>query len=46
MWATVGSTSLDNRSFALNDALKLVVYDPGVARRLEEVFEKDLEYRR
>jgi cardiolipin synthase len=43
VWSTVGSTNLDNRSFALNDELNLVVYDPGVARRLERVFADDLE---
>jgi cardiolipin synthase len=42
MWATVGSTNLDRRSFALNEELNLVIYDPTVARRLEQVFEKDL----
>ena len=42
MWATVGSTNLDRRSFALNEELNLVIYDAGVARRLEQVFEKDL----
>ncbi|HZP37247.1 MAG TPA: phospholipase D-like domain-containing protein [Methylomirabilota bacterium] len=41
-WSTVGSTNLDRRSFALNEELNLVIYDPGVARRLEQVFEKDL----
>jgi cardiolipin synthase len=41
-WATIGSTNLDNRSFALNDELNLVLYDAGVARRLERVFETDL----
>ncbi len=38
VWATVGSTNLDRRSFALNDELNLVVYDRAVARRLEQVF--------
>ena len=38
IWATVGSTNLDRRSFALNEELNLVVYDRGVARRLERVF--------
>jgi cardiolipin synthase len=42
MWATVGSTNLDRRSFALNEELNLVIYDTTVARRLEQVFEKDL----
>ena len=42
MWSTVGSTNLDRRSFALNEELNLVIYDAAVARRLEQVFEKDL----
>lgn len=42
MWSTVGSTNLDRRSFALNEELNLVIYDGGVAKRLEQVFEKDL----
>jgi cardiolipin synthase A/B len=41
-WSTVGSTNLDRRSFALNEELNLVVYNPAIARRLEQVFEKDL----
>jgi cardiolipin synthase len=41
-WATVGSANLDNRSFALNDELNVVVYDRGVAERLQAVFERDL----
>ncbi len=46
MWATVGSTNLDRRSFALNEELNLVIYDATVARRLEQVFEKDLAHSR
>jgi cardiolipin synthase A/B len=42
IWATVGSTNLDNRSFALNEELNVAVYDAGVAQRLESVFEQDL----
>src|SRR5882672_9135443 len=41
-WATVGSTNLDRRSFALNEELNLVVYDQAVAERLERVFRDDL----
>jgi len=41
-WATVGSTNLDRRSFALNDELNLVVYNETVAQRLERVFLDDL----
>jgi cardiolipin synthase len=45
-WATLGSTNLDNRSFALNEELNLAVYDGAVARRLEDSFEEDLKYSR
>jgi len=41
-WATVGSTNLDRRSFALNDEINLVVYDQAVAQRLERVFADDI----
>jgi cardiolipin synthase len=44
VWATVRSTNLDNRSFALNEELNLTVYHAGLARRLEEIFEEDLKY--
>ena len=52
VWATVGSTNLDNRSFALNDELNVIIYDRNIARRLEAIFEADvahaerLEYRK
>jgi cardiolipin synthase len=42
VWATVGSTNLDNLSFAYNDELNLIVYDRGVARQLADTFEKDV----
>lgn len=44
VWATVGSTNLDNRSFALNDELNVVTYDRGVAERLDATFCDDLAY--
>jgi cardiolipin synthase len=43
-WATIGSTNLDPRSFALSQELNVVVYDRAVARRLEEVFQADLAH--
>jgi len=43
-WATIGSTNLDNRSFALNQELNLTVYDRAVALRLEQIFEDDLKF--
>jgi cardiolipin synthase len=44
IWATIGSTNFDNRSFALNQEVNLTVHDSGVARRLEQIFEEDLKY--
>jgi cardiolipin synthase len=44
VWATVGSTNFDNRSFALNEELNLTVYDAGMARQLEQAFADDLRY--
>jgi cardiolipin synthase len=46
VWATVGSTNFDNRSFALNEEVNATIYDAGVARRLEKDFEEDLRYAR
>jgi cardiolipin synthase A/B len=46
IWATVGSTNFDNRSFALNEELNLTVYDAGLAQRLQEAFAQDLRYSR
>ncbi len=43
-WATVGSANFDRRSFALNDEINLVVYDEGIARNLERIFEQDLSH--
>jgi cardiolipin synthase len=44
VWATVGSTNLDNRSFALNDELNVMTYDRAVAERLTVAFRDDLGY--
>jgi cardiolipin synthase A/B len=44
--ATVGSTNLDNRSFALNEEVNFVARDQGIARQLEKVFKDDLEHSR
>lgn len=44
VWATVGTTNFDNRSFALNQEINIAVYDSAVARRLEEIFQEDLKY--
>ena len=42
VWATVGSTNFDNRSFALNDELNVALYDAAVVARLVTAFETDL----
>jgi cardiolipin synthase len=44
VWATVGSTNFDNRSFALNEELNVAIYSRDVAQRLERVFAEDLEH--
>lgn len=44
VWANVGTTNLDNRSFALNEEINLVVYDRGVAAELEKAFAEDLRH--
>ncbi len=43
VWATVGSTNFDNRSFALNEELNVGVYDRDVAQKLEQIFATDLK---
>jgi cardiolipin synthase len=42
-WATLGSTNFDNRSFALNDELNVGIHDAALARRMQEIFERDVE---
>ncbi|HZD41591.1 MAG TPA: cardiolipin synthase [Terriglobales bacterium] len=44
VWATVGSTNLDNRSFALNEELNVVFYDTSLAQSLKDTFEDDLKH--
>lgn len=42
LWAVVGSTNFDNRSFGINDEVNLAVRDNAVARRLGVDFSADL----
>lgn len=44
VWATIGSTNFDNRSFALNEELNLTLYDRPVAQDLEAAFAEDLRH--
>jgi cardiolipin synthase A/B len=46
IWATLGSTNLDNRSFALNEELNIAVYSREFGARLERIFADDLEHSR
>ncbi len=46
LWAVVGSTNFDYRSFAINDEVNLAVMDPGFTRRLAQDFERDLSQSR
>jgi cardiolipin synthase len=41
VWAVVGSTNFDNRSFGLNDEVNLAAFDPELAARLAKDFARD-----
>lgn len=43
-WAAVGSTNFDDRSFEINDEITVGFWDEGVAKELEQTFERDLEH--
>lgn len=44
LWAAIGSTNFDDRSFEVNDEVSLIVYDERIARQLEETFTADLRH--
>ena len=44
LWASIGSTNFDDRSFEINDEVSLVVHDERIARELEETFDDDLKH--
>ena len=46
LWATVGSTNFDPRSFNLNDEANLSYYDAEFARRQIGIFQADLAHSR
>jgi len=46
VWATIGSTNLDNRSLALDEELNVIVYDRGVAGQMERIFLDDIKLSR
>lgn len=41
-WCAIGSSNFDDRSFEINDEITLGLLDQGLARRLEEIFERDM----
>jgi cardiolipin synthase len=42
-WCAIGSSNFDDRSFETNDEITVGFLDRALARRLEEIFEADLE---
>ena len=42
IWAVVGSTNFDYRSFSINDEVNLAVMDRAFTRRIAQDFERDL----
>jgi cardiolipin synthase len=43
-WSTIGSMNFDNRSMALNDEATLMVLDPIVGQRMNQIFLADLQH--
>lgn len=41
IWATIGTTNFDSRSFAHNEENNVCFYDASVAARMVEIFEQD-----
>ena len=41
VWCAIGSSNFDDRSFETNDEITLGFLDRGLARKLEEIFERD-----
>jgi cardiolipin synthase len=42
VWATVGTTNFDNRSFALNEETNICFHDSSLVDQLRDVFFADL----
>jgi cardiolipin synthase len=42
-WCAVGSSNFDDRSFETNDEITLGLRDDTLAKRLEEIFERDMQ---
>jgi cardiolipin synthase A/B len=46
LWAVIGTTNLDNRSFEHNDEVNVAFRDAAVSARLHEDFDRDLSHSR
>ncbi|MGB2716288.1 MAG: phospholipase D-like domain-containing protein [Vicinamibacterales bacterium] len=42
LWAVIGTTNVDNRSFEHNDEVNVALLDASVARRLQDDYERDI----
>ena len=42
IWATIGSSNFDDRSFRLNDEVNVNIYDEGIAAQMDAMFEEDV----
>jgi cardiolipin synthase len=42
LWAVIGTTNIDNRSFEHNDEVNVAMRDPSVAARLLEDYARDV----
>jgi cardiolipin synthase len=43
LWATIGTTNFDSRSFAHNEENNVCFYDRALARELNQIFEEDVK---
>lgn len=46
LWAVIGTTNVDNRSFEHNDEVNVAIRDPAVAARIVADFERDVAHAR
>jgi cardiolipin synthase A/B len=44
VWATVGTTNFDNRSFSLSEETNICFHDPGLVEQLRAIFDGDLAF--
>ncbi len=44
LWSSVGSMNADNRSMSFNEESNLMMLDPSIGKKMEEMFVEDLGY--